>query len=88
MIWGGSWEGGSGLGTHELPWLIHVNVWQIQYSIVKQNKIKTKFFFNLKKKLKKMYRYRYRYINRWVIEMERTDAYGNLWRRKWDPVGS
>lgn len=35
-----------------------------------------------------MYRYRYRYINRWVIEMERTDAYGNLWRRKWDPVGS
>ena len=24
------------------PWLIHVNVWQNQYSIVKQNKVKTK----------------------------------------------
>ena len=35
MIWGGKWEGGSGLGTHVLPWRIHVNVWQNQYSIVK-----------------------------------------------------
>ena len=24
------------------PWLIHVNVWQNQYSIVKQNKVKIK----------------------------------------------
>ena len=24
------------------PWLIHVNVWQNQYSIVKQNKVKLK----------------------------------------------
>ena len=31
-------EGGSGLGTHVHPWLIHVNVWQNQYSTVKQNK--------------------------------------------------
>ena len=31
------WEGGSGLRTHVHPWLIHVNVWQNQYSIVKQN---------------------------------------------------
>ena len=38
MVWGGRWEGGSGLGTHVHPWLIHVNVWQNQYSIVKQNK--------------------------------------------------
>ena len=29
MGWGGRWEGGSGLGTHVHPWLIHVNVWQI-----------------------------------------------------------
>ena len=36
------WEGGSGLGTHVHPWLIHVNVWQNQYSIVKQNKVKIK----------------------------------------------
>ena len=38
------WEvgGGSGLGTHVHPWLIHVSVWQNQYSIVKQNKIKLK----------------------------------------------
>ena len=33
------WEGGSGLGTHLYPWWIHVNVWQNQHSIVKQNKI-------------------------------------------------
>ena len=38
MIWGGRGEGGSGLE----PWLIHVNVWQNQYSIVKQNKVKIK----------------------------------------------
>ena len=42
MIWGGSCEGSSGLGTHVHPWLIHVNVWQNQYSIVKQNKVKIK----------------------------------------------
>ena len=33
MIWGGWWEGASGLGTHvHLCW-IQVNVWQNQYSI-------------------------------------------------------
>ena len=42
MIWGGKWEGGSYLGTHVHPWQIHVNVWQNQYSIVKQNKVKIK----------------------------------------------
>ena len=42
MIWGERWEGGSGLGTHVHPWLIHVNVWQNQCSIVKQNKVKIK----------------------------------------------
>ena len=36
------WEVGSGLGTHVHPWLIHVSVWQNQYSIVKQNKVKIK----------------------------------------------
>ena len=45
MIWDGRWERGSGLGTHVHPWLIHVNVWQNQYSIVKQNKVK----INIKK---------------------------------------
>ena len=35
MLWGGRWEGGSGLGTHVHLWWIHVNVWQNQYSIVK-----------------------------------------------------
>ena len=40
MIRGGRWEGGSGLGTHVHPWQIHVNVWQNQYSIVKQSKNK------------------------------------------------
>ena len=28
------------MGTHVHPWLIHVSVWQNQYSIVKQNKVK------------------------------------------------
>ena len=42
MIWGGRREGGSGLGTHVHPWLIHVYVWQNQYIIVKQNKVKIK----------------------------------------------
>ena len=31
----GRWEGGSGLETHVHPWLIHINVWQNQYSIIK-----------------------------------------------------
>ena len=34
MIWGGRWEGGSGLGTCVHPWQIHVDVWQNQYNIV------------------------------------------------------
>ena len=34
-IWGGRWEGGSGLGTHVHPWRIHVDVWQNQHNIVK-----------------------------------------------------
>ena len=42
MICGGRSEWGSGLGTHVYLWLIHVNVWQNQYSIVKQNKVKIK----------------------------------------------
>ena len=40
MVWGGRWEGGSGLGTHVHLWQIHVDVWQNQYIIVKQNKVK------------------------------------------------
>ena len=38
MVWGGRWERGSGLGTRVHPWWIHVDIWQNQYSIVKQNK--------------------------------------------------
>ena len=37
---GGGGGGGSGLGTCVHPWRIHVDVWQSQYSIVKQNKVK------------------------------------------------
>ena len=38
------WEVGRGfrLGTRVYPWWIHVKVWQNQYSIVKQNKVKNK----------------------------------------------
>ena len=42
------WEVGSGLGTHIHPWWIHVNVWQNQHSMVKQNKVKIIFFFKKK----------------------------------------
>ena len=42
MIWGGRYEGVSGLGTHVHLWWIHVNVWQNQYSIVKLKKKKKK----------------------------------------------
>ena len=34
MVWGGSWEGGSGWGTCVHLWRIHVDVWQNQYNIV------------------------------------------------------
>ena len=49
MIWSGRWEGDSGLGTHVHLWLIHINVWQKQYSIVKQNKVKMKIKKNNKR---------------------------------------
>ena len=51
------WEvgGGSGLGTHVHLWRIHVNVWQNQYSIVKQNKVKIK----IKKKESKGEKYQH-----------------------------
>ena len=52
MGWG--WEGRSGWGTHVHLWLIHVNVWQNQYSIVKQNKVKIK----IKKKTLAIWRLR------------------------------
>ena len=42
MVWGGMWEGCSGVGTYVHLWRIHVDVWQNQYSIVKYNKIKKK----------------------------------------------
>ena len=51
------WEvgGGSGLGTYVHPWQIHVNVWQNQYIIVKQNKVKIKkikkFIFQVQKNI-------------------------------------
>ena len=47
--------GGRGVQDGKLMWLTHVNVWQNQYSIVKQNKVKIK----IKKKVsneKKSYR--------------------------------
>ena len=50
------WEvggGGSGLGTHVHPWLIHVNVWQNEYSIVKKNKVKIKILKIIKKRNEK-----------------------------------
>ena len=48
MVWGGTWEEGSGWGTHVYLWRIHVDIWQNQYNIVKL-KIKLKKL-NIKKK--------------------------------------
>ena len=44
MGWGFRWEGVSGWGTHVLPWLIHVNVWQkpSQYCKVTSLQLKKK----------------------------------------------
>ena len=39
--------GDSGLGACIHLWWIHVNVWQNQYSIVKQNKVKKKKKYNV-----------------------------------------
>ena len=47
--WGGSWEGGSGWGTHVNTWLIHSTVWQnpLQYCKVKKQKRKNwEFLWN------------------------------------------
>ena len=52
MVWGGWREGGSGWGTHVYLWLIHFDILQNQYNIVKfKNKIK------FKKKKYKIYKY-------------------------------
>ena len=40
MIWGGKWEGGSGLGTRVHQWQINVDVWQNQCNTVKLKKKK------------------------------------------------
>ena len=51
MVRGWRREGGSGWGTCVYLWRIHVDVWQNQYSIVKQNKVKIK----IKKKRRKLW---------------------------------
>ena len=51
MVRGGKTEEGSGWGTRVYLWLIHVDIWQNQYNIVKlKNKIKYKKKSKLKKK--------------------------------------
>ena len=42
MVWGGRREECSGWGTQVYLWLIHFDIWQNQYNIVKLNKIKKK----------------------------------------------
>ena len=55
-IWGGRWQGDSGWRTHVHLWLINVNIWQNQYSTVKQNKVKLK--------IKKNKKHRYYFANK------------------------
>ena len=62
MIWGGRWEGDSGLRACIHPWWIHVNVWQNQYSIVKQNQVK--------KKIKKKKFSKPGFSNTWTVNFQ------------------
>ena len=43
MVWGGRWEGGSGLGTHVHLWLNHVDVWQKPLQYCKVISLQLKF---------------------------------------------
>jgi len=54
MVWGGRREEGSGRGTHVYLWLIHLDIWQNQYNIVKLNKIKFKKIKKERKKKKRI----------------------------------
>ena len=47
-------EEGSGWGTHVYLWLIHLDIWQNQYNIVKLNKIKFKKIKKERKKKKRI----------------------------------
>ena len=76
-MWGGRWEGGSCLGTHVHPWWIHVSVWQNQYSIVKQNKVKRK------KKRKQWYIYTMEYYS--AIKKNTFDSVLMRWM-KLEPI--
>ena len=78
MVWGGRWEGGSGLGTHVHPWRIHVNVWQNQYSIVKLNKVKIKKIFLKKEGTGNGERKRYTQLNAEFHRMARRDKKTSL----------
>ena len=66
----GGGRGDSGLGTHVHPCLIHVNVWQNQYSIVKQNKVKIKIKKKKDKDIVKLPRGQITNIC-WIIEKAR-----------------
>ena len=72
------WEvgGGSGLGTHVHLWRIHVNVWQNQYSIVKQNKVKIK----IKKKESKGEKYQH-----WIFYSNINNININIQKAQWHP---
>ena len=81
--WGERREGGSGLGTHVNPWLIHVNVWQkpLEYcKVISLQLIK----INEKKKEKKR-------EQRWELETVPTLTILSSWgspSRKEGPYGS
>ena len=71
MGWRGKWEGGSGLGTHVNPCLIHVNVWQklLQYckvislQLIKINGKKKHMINNAVYKLQNSSKQRFHFIN-------------------------
>ena len=60
MVRGGKREKGSGWGTRVYLWLIHVDIWQNQYNIVKlKNKIKIEKNNKFPKDYKKINDFRY-----------------------------
>ena len=68
--WRGSWEGGSGWGTHVNPWLFHSNVWQNSLQIKKKGRKKKELFIIVKNHVANSYAvYRVWIINRNTLKL-------------------
>ena len=77
MGWGGRWEGGSGWGTHEYTWLIHVNVWPKPPQYYKVISLQLKWLIYQKKKKKK----------NGNKDKENCNSQSESWSSKWKTLG-